>query len=138
MYSLPTLLSQYRAEGRLQRHLVLELGTNGPFDEDQLLSTLQSLGSSERIVLVNANEPRPWQDDVNRALADVAHRMHNVTIADWYSASAGHSEYFWDDAVHPDGDGSQVMATLIARAVGPAQPANAGAPNAHLVGCPAQ
>ena len=118
MYQLPALLAQMHADGTLRTRLVLELGTNGPFDESQLIGALQSVGPMQRIVLVNSSEPRAWETEVNQSLADVAHRVPHTTIADWHAAAAGHPEYFWDDGVHPNDVGSPVMAALIVHALG--------------------
>jgi peptidoglycan/LPS O-acetylase OafA/YrhL len=122
MYELPSIFSELRAEGKLGKRLVLELGTNGPFDEAQLVSMLQSLGPMQRIVLVNSSEPRSWEADVNQSLADAAHHVPHTVIADWHGAAAGHPEYFWDDGVHPNQTGAPVMAGVIVRALGEPQP----------------
>jgi peptidoglycan/LPS O-acetylase OafA/YrhL len=123
MYQLGDTLNAMRAQGRLHLRLVIELGTNGPFDESYVTSTLQSLGPMQRIVLVNAREPRPWEQSVNQSLADVARQVPHTVVADWYGASAGHPEYFWDDGVHPDSTGAPIEAGLIVKALGPSHPA---------------
>jgi peptidoglycan/LPS O-acetylase OafA/YrhL len=123
MNQLQDVLGTMRAEGRLGHQLVIELGTNGPFDESQLVSTLRSLGPMQRIVLVNAREPRPWESDVNQALADAAHQVDHTTVVDWHGASAGHPEYFFDDGVHPNATGASVLSGLIAHALAPTPPA---------------
>ena len=123
MYQLSDELNALRAQGQLRPRLVIELGTNGPFDESYVVSTLQSLGPMQRIVLVNAQEPRPWEQSVNQSLADVAHQIPHAVVADWYGASAGHPEYFFDDGVHPNSTGASIEAGLIIRALGPSHPA---------------
>ena len=122
MYQLGDTLNAIRAAGALHPRLVIELGTNGPFDESYVASTLQSLGPMQRIVLVNVQEPRPWEQDVNQSLATVARQVPHTVVADWYDASAGHPEYFWDDGVHPNPTGATVEASLIAKALGPSHP----------------
>lgn len=138
MYQLGDELNALRAQGALKPRLVIELGTNGPFDESYVISTLQSLGPMQRIVLVNAQEPRPWEASVNQSLADVARQVQHAVVADWYGASAGHPEYFWDDGVHPNATGSSIEAGLIIRALGPSHPAPrlARAPGSiHVIRC---
>ena len=116
-YQLPDVIASLRAQNQLHRRLILELGTNGPVDGDQLLSTLRSLGPMERIVLVNTQVPRPWQSDVNQTITQVATELPHTTVVDWNTASAGRPDYFYADGVHPNPDGAQVMASLIAQAV---------------------
>ena len=123
MYQLGDELNALRAQGQLHPRLVIELGTNGPFDESYVVSTLQSLGPMQRIVLVNAQEPRPWEQTVNQSLADVARQVQHAVVADWYGASAGHPEYFFGDGVHPNSAGSSIEAGLIVKALGPSHPA---------------
>ncbi|MBV8194835.1 MAG: acetyltransferase [Candidatus Dormibacteraeota bacterium] len=122
MYQLSDLLDSMRAAGTLRSRLVIELGTNGPFDEAQLASTLRSLGPMKRIVLVNTQVPRDWEQDVNDTLVRVAKEVPATTLVDWYTTSAGHPEWFDDDGVHPNPSGAQVMASMIARAVNPPAP----------------
>lgn len=138
MYQLGDELSALRAQGLLRPRLVIELGTNGPFDESYVVSTLQSLGAMQRIVLVNAQEPRPWEQSVNQSLADVARQVPHAVVADWYGASAGHPEYFFDDGVHPDATGASVEAGLIIKALGPSHPAPPAARppgSIHVIRC---
>ena len=138
MYQLGDTLNAIRAAGALHRRLVIELGTNGPFDEAYVVSTLQSLGPMQRIVLVNAQEPRPWEQNVNQSLANVARQVPHTVVADWYGASAGHPEYFWDDGVHPNPEGATVEASLIVKALGPSHPLppQARAPGSiHVIRC---
>ena len=136
MNELQGELATLRSEGQLGHQLIIELGTNGPFDESQLVGTLRSLGPMQRIVLVNAREPRPWESDVNSSLAEAAQQVSHTTVVDWYAASAGHPEYFWDDGVHPNPAGATVLAGLIAHALAPTPPAPARTPDTiHVMRC---
>lgn len=138
MYQLGDELNALRVQGQLHPRLVVELGTNGPFDESYVVSTLQSLGPMQRIVLVNAQEPRPWEQSVNQSLADVARQVPHAVVADWYGASAGHPEYFWGDGVHPNSTGASIEAGLIIKALGPSHPAPPAARppgSIHVIRC---
>jgi peptidoglycan/LPS O-acetylase OafA/YrhL len=117
MYQLAGVIAHLRSENRLAPRLVIELGTNGPFDVGRLVGLLRSLGPMDRIVLVNTRVPREWQGPVNQSLARVARQVPHTTVVDWYAASAGKPQYFWSDGVHPDPAGSEVLAGLIAQAL---------------------
>jgi peptidoglycan/LPS O-acetylase OafA/YrhL/lysophospholipase L1-like esterase len=117
MYQAPGVITELEAEGNLGKTVVIELGTNGPFTKNQLTSLLDSLGSSRRIILVNTRVPRAWQNTVNQTLAQVVKSYPNATLIDWYSASAGHNEYFYPDGVHLNSVGAKVYATLVANAI---------------------
>jgi peptidoglycan/LPS O-acetylase OafA/YrhL len=125
MSALPGLLAQLNASGQLYSRLVVELGTNGPgWDPNQIAALLNSL-HLQQVVLVNAgNDPGhpDWPAIINQQLLQVAAAVPGITIVDWYTASAGHPEYFmWGDlsgdGVHPGPIGSEAMAVLIAQAV---------------------
>jgi hypothetical protein len=119
MCQLPPVVTELRAAKKLAPRVIVELGTDGPFDDGQLLSVLRSLGPMDRIVLVNTRVPRPWQNTVNQSLAHVAAEVPQATVVDWYAASAGMPQYFWPDGVHPDPQGARVLATLMTHAVDP-------------------
>ncbi|WP_067849066.1 acyltransferase family protein [Alicyclobacillus mali (ex Roth et al. 2021)] len=117
MYQAPQVVQALKAKGELGHIVILELGTNGPFSKQQLVSLLQSLGPVQKIILVNTRVPRPWQNAVNQTLAQVAASYPHVVLVNWYQASAGHPEYFWPDGVHLNPTGAMVYAKLVAQAV---------------------
>ncbi|WP_206916838.1 acyltransferase family protein [Alicyclobacillus suci] len=110
-------VSSLKANGQLGDRIVIELGTNGPFTANQLTQLLQSLGPVKQIVLVNTRVPRPWESVVNATLAQVAKSFPHTTLVDWYTASAGHSDYFYPDGVHLNPTGAEAYAELLAHAI---------------------
>ncbi len=117
LYQTPAVIAQLRSKGELGRRIILELGTNGPFTQGQLVSLLQSLGPVQQIILVNTRVPRPWQNVVNATLAQVAATFPHTTLVNWYAASANHNQYFYPDGVHLNPSGAQVYAELVAKAL---------------------
>ncbi|GMA51201.1 acyltransferase [Alicyclobacillus contaminans] len=116
LYQAPPVLAQWRADGKLGNIVVIELGTNGPFSQQQMTSLLAEAGDAN-VILVNTRVPRPWQDVVNQALASVARKRPHTELVDWYRASAGHAEYFAPDGVHLTLAGARVYANLVATAI---------------------
>lgn len=117
LYQAPAAVASLKAQGQLGNKVIIELGTNGPFTKQQLVSLLQSLGPVQQIVLVNTRVPRPWETTVNQTLAEVAATYPHTTLVDWYTASAGKSQYFYDDGVHLNPTGAEVYAKLLANAI---------------------
>ncbi|GMA64650.1 hypothetical protein GCM10025859_50900 [Alicyclobacillus fastidiosus] len=74
MSQAPAAIAALKAKGELGNRVIIELGTNGPFTKDELVSLLQSLGPVKQIILVNTRVPRPWEAVVNATLAQVARR----------------------------------------------------------------
>ena len=96
--------------------VVLELGTNGDFTEEELNQLINKFGKAQ-IYLVNTRVPRDWQDNVNKQLANAAKKHKNVTLVDWYQRSAGHSEYFAPDGVHLENSGVKALSDEIIKAI---------------------
>ena len=113
-----TILSDHIAKGTLGDIVILELGTNGAFLPPAMRDVINLIGPDRLILFVNVNVPRSWTPTVNNTIATVAPEYPNVRVVDWYSASLGHPEYFWKDAVHPNEDGSKVLTALIVEAIG--------------------
>ncbi|UVI27626.1 acyltransferase family protein [Paenibacillus spongiae] len=106
-----------KAKGRLGSHVIIELGTNGLFTKKQLTALLDSLQDAKQILLVNTRVPRRWEKGVNDMLSKTAVNYTNVTIVDWYQASAGKDAYFEKDGVHLNAEGAKAYVSLIAKAV---------------------
>jgi peptidoglycan/LPS O-acetylase OafA/YrhL len=119
LYQASAVIATLKKEGELGQRVIIELGTNGPFSEAQLVSLLDSLGPVQQIVLVNTRVPRPWQSVVNSTLAEVARTFPHTTLVNWYAASANHNNYFWPDGVHLNPTGAQAYAVLLAKSVDP-------------------
>lgn len=106
-----------KAKGQLGNRVIIELGTNGSFDQNQLRHLLTSLGDVQQIVLINVRVPRKWQNHVNEDLKAVAAEFPKATLIDWYSASKGKDSFFSADGVHLTEEGSKYYASLIGAAV---------------------
>ncbi len=103
-------------QGTMNDIVVLVLGSNGPFTEDQLEQLIDLIGTDRKIYLVNTKVPRDWQDNVNAMLADRANKSKkdNVELIDWKSFIDQYPELLYDDATHPTPDGAKSFAKLIA------------------------
>ncbi|TDF95405.1 acyltransferase family protein [Paenibacillus piri] len=119
------VIDQFKSKGELGDVVIIELGTNGTFSEKTLVTLLHSLEDVHQIVLVNTRVPRPWESEVNSTLAKAAKQFSNVTLVDWYTASADNS-YFSRDGVHLVEEGAKVYASLVAETIKPQQSTNAG------------
>ncbi|WP_195574177.1 acyltransferase family protein [Paenibacillus sp. 1001270B_150601_E10] len=116
MSSAREVLHDYKESGKLGNGVIIALGTNGAFNSKQFRAMLESLGDRP-IILVNTRVPRNWEDRVNDALDEIAADMPNVTLVDWYSASADHDSYFSPDGVHLEAEGAKAYAELLASCI---------------------
>jgi hypothetical protein len=106
-------IKKLRAAGLLADTVVLHPGTNGVLPESMMRDILDLLADRERVVIVNDNVPRPWNDANNEAIASVVPDYPNAVIADWKSASQDHPEYFVSDGIHLTAAGARAYANLL-------------------------
>ncbi|EIM5202034.1 acetyltransferase [Staphylococcus pseudintermedius] len=107
---------QYQSYRDKNDIVVLELGTNGDFTEEQLNSLLEQFGEAD-IYLVNTRVPRSYESHVNQVLAKAAKKRANVTLVDWYSRSENHTEYFAPDGIHLKPPGVRALTNSIIQAI---------------------
>lgn len=104
--------------GQMYDNVVIVLGSNGPFTEEQLDSLMGMLGDRE-VYLMNTKVPREWQDQVNSMLQAYADKSKkdNFHLIDWKSFIDQHPEWLYTDGTHPTPEGAEQFAKLIADAL---------------------
>ena len=116
------------ANGLLRPVVVVGLGTNGTVTSGQIRQLLAEIGPRRKLVLVNTYEARPWEHEVNSAVAAAARTYPNVTLANWLATIAPRTRLLWGDGVHPRPAGARLYAGVVAAAVRTTRPATASAP----------
>ncbi|MEC0167220.1 hypothetical protein [Paenibacillus graminis] len=111
------VIAELKAKGALGDHVIIELGTNGPFNKDQLRTLLTSLSDVKQVLVVTARVPKGWQDTVNSTIKAAVPEFENAKVVDWYAASEGKENYFYKDGVHLKPDGSRYYASLLLQAL---------------------
>jgi len=112
----PIIRSMLQTQG-INQNVLMILGTNGSFTEDQFDEMMALLGN-RHVYWVNVRVPTGrWQDDVNKMLEKMTKRYSNLTVIDWYSASEGKTDWFYDDHVHPNEEGQVHYANVITDAI---------------------
>lgn len=71
---LLSIAGNYSNYNKPSDKVVLELGTNGDFTEEELNQLINKFGKAQ-IYLVNTRVPRDWQDNVNKQLANAAKKI---------------------------------------------------------------
>ncbi len=111
------VIRQLGAQGRLGDVLVLHFGNNGPVGAkhvDALMAEVASVPRAQpHVVLVTVRVDKPWQNSVNRTYLEAAQRHPTIKIADWFSHSAGHPEWFASDGTHLKRRGAEKYAELL-------------------------
>lgn len=113
LYNSVSELTELGTQNKLMNTVVTILGTNGPFSSAQLDNYIQTLGNGRDIYFVTTIAPVNWIADVNRQLQDATTRFTNVHVLDWGSYAANHPEWFYEDQIHPNEEGSGQLASFI-------------------------
>jgi peptidoglycan/LPS O-acetylase OafA/YrhL/lysophospholipase L1-like esterase len=101
-----------------RRAVVLAFGTNAGVTEQTVVETLDVLGPSRMVVLVNLYNPKStWIDEANATLARVASTRPNVIVADWNAATRANLRLLQSDKVHPDVAGAHLFAKTVRAAM---------------------
>lgn len=114
----PAVIDQLKAQGHLNKIVVLNLGTNGAMTKETVDQILSGIGSDHQVFWITAHVPtRPWQQTVNRQIKAAAKQHKNVHVIDWYQESNNHADWFTADNVHMDEQGNVHYTRMIAKAI---------------------
>jgi lysophospholipase L1-like esterase len=112
------ILQQFRAADHLGDAVVVHIGNNGPFTDEQFAEMMRALADVRKVLIVNLTVPSGVPDPIavpnNAVLANGAQRYPNAVLVDWHAASANHAEFFGEDGTHLTLEGAQAYAALIA------------------------
>ena len=113
-----SMVDWFAANGKLGQVVIVHLGNNGTVSADTVDDVLDRLGNVPRVVVVNVRVDREWQDSVDATLAARVPAHPNAVLLDWFAATDGHPEYFYDDGTHLRPAGAAQYAALIKSAAG--------------------
>jgi hypothetical protein len=111
------VLRQLRASGELGDVVVVHIGNNGVFADEQFDQMMRVLRGVDMVLVVNVTVPDSysWAPN-NEVLAEGVQRYPNrAVLVDWHGTSAGHPEYFWD-GIHLTPQGARAYADVISAA----------------------
>lgn len=115
VYVGPDIYAQYAANFDWG-YVVWCLGNNGYASEDDVRALVECVGNRP-VYLTTVRESNGLTDHNNEVFRTVAAEYDNCEIIDWYAASEGHSEYFYDDGTHLRAAGGQAYMLLIRQAI---------------------
>ena len=80
--------------------VIFNLGNNGVLNRSDVQAIFELVKDQPQVIVVNTAVSRPWRDENNALVAEVAQQYSTVTLIDWNSISMGHPEYFAPDGIH--------------------------------------
>jgi len=108
------IVNKLKEEGGLGECVVVGLGSNGSFDERSGQEFIDSIGADRKIYWISVyGQYMTWQESVNDMIYRLADVNANVTVIDWASFARGHSEWFYNDGMHLNGDGQVAYANFL-------------------------
>jgi hypothetical protein len=111
------VVADLRARGLLRPIVVVGLGTNGTVTSAEISRLFAEIGPNRKLVLVNTFEAKPWEQEVNTALAAAASSHPGVVLADWYTTIEHRTNLLWPDGIHPQRSGGTVYAQMLKAAL---------------------
>jgi lysophospholipase L1-like esterase len=111
------LIQSYKDQGRLGQYVIVQLGTNGPINPSDFDRMMGILSDRQKVVIINAKEPRGWEQQNNDLLASGVKRYKNASLLDWHDYGSAHPEFFYDDGIHLRPEGAQAYATFVAQSL---------------------
>jgi hypothetical protein len=117
MSSLPAIVEALKDSGQLRQILVVGLGTNGPIARATLDQVHDMLGPNRQMVVINVEEPRSWEGEVNSTLSQFASDYENVELSDWYTAISPHISILAHDHIHPGPTGGRIYTAALQAAL---------------------
>lgn len=117
LYVTPQIITNLMQSRGIQDNVLMILGTNGSFTEEQFSNVMDLLGH-RHVYWVNVRVPTGrWQNDVNNMLDKMTKKYSNLTVIDWYDASEGQPTWFYEDKVHPNPEGQVHFSDIITDAI---------------------
>ena len=80
--------------------IVFNLGNNNALTRAQILSILEAVKAAPVRIIVNTAVPRPWKEENNSLITEIAANYPNTYVVPWDQISNGHPEFFAPDGVH--------------------------------------
>lgn len=93
-------LRQLRDAGAFRETVILHTGSNGYVTEDQLRTMLNILSDVPRVVVVNVDVPREWQNPNNELIRELVAETPNTVLADWHGYAETTSGLHVKDGIH--------------------------------------
>jgi peptidoglycan/LPS O-acetylase OafA/YrhL len=106
-------LQARRDEGALGETVIVHLGNNGTFTDQQFDALMAIMSDVPRVAFVNDKVPRVWEGPNDAVIAAGVQRYPNTILVDWREASGSQPAFFWNDGIHLRPAGAQAYADLL-------------------------
>lgn len=112
----PVVLENIKNNQGLSDIILIALGSNGKMEADDL-DQIMAVADGREVLFINTSHTQPWEDYINDQLKKFCDKTENAYLVDWYSYAKGKKDLFAQDLVHPNVEGSEAYANIVARAI---------------------
>ncbi len=112
-----TRVQELSNAGALRQTVILHTGSNGYIERSELKQILETLAPAQRIVVVNVDVPREWQDPNNELIAELVAQTPNAVLADWHARAQLEGDVHVKDGIHLTETGVNAYADTINQAI---------------------
>ncbi|MCI6637983.1 MAG: acyltransferase family protein [Bilifractor sp.] len=100
--------------------VILGLGTNGYFYQEDGQKMIDEIGSDKDIYWVNTynRDQQDTQKQINDVISALADANSNVHLISWDEEAPNHPDWFWDDGIHLNPQGQEGYAEFIKECIG--------------------
>jgi peptidoglycan/LPS O-acetylase OafA/YrhL len=109
-----------RAAGTLGNTVIIGLGNNGTVTAAGFNAMMAALAGVPNVVVIDVRVDRSWQNSDNAVLRAGVTANPTVHFVDWFTYSAGHTGWFYDDGTHLRPAFAGNYAALVASVLKPA------------------
>jgi peptidoglycan/LPS O-acetylase OafA/YrhL len=107
------IVQQKKSSGSLGEIVIIELGANGPLSDKKMCVLIEHIGTERDVYMITTRVPKPWQQEVNETIKNVAGNYKNVKVVDWFTFSESHLKYIGNDGVHLTLSGAEAYAEYL-------------------------
>jgi peptidoglycan/LPS O-acetylase OafA/YrhL len=107
------IVQQKKSSGSLGEIVIIELGANGSLSDKKMCALIEKIGTERDVYMITTRVPKPWQQEVNETIKNVADNYKNVKVVDWFTFSESHLKYIGNDGVHLTLSGAEAYAEYL-------------------------
>jgi len=108
------MLEERKENGLLGEIVLLHLGNNGAFSEEEFDRIMEVVGEERRVVFLTLKVERSWEQGNNEVISEGVRRYPQALVVDWREAIGERPELLWIDGTHLRPEGANFYVELLA------------------------
>ena len=114
VWQVIAMLEERKESGQLGEIVLLHVGNNGAFSEEEFHRIMEVVGEERRVVFLTLKVERSWEDGNNRVISEGVRQYPQALLVDWREAIGERPELLWTDGTHLRPEGANFYVELLA------------------------